>query len=524
MAQVRMQEDEKQREIAEEEEQSLHSSTIPHSSQLGLNLRPCSYALETNPSPLGLLSLPWEMVARIASHLSAQCILNVLPQVCRALGQVGEDASAWQLRAHRLTGPRSSFPVCPRENFDWSTACLEMEQLIEWWVKEDEKAETAHRVEQEREVQEEMEQDRADRPNGEGAEVLVNGAAHEDVEEMRLEEEAHERPGEGEEQGNDVVLIREEGGENGAEEGGQDDSRTNSLEHITLSSGHIADINAVLLVGGEGLVCVTGSRDRNVNLWDVRSGSNGVLLNTLKARGNFSTTHRGWVWCLAASGNLLASGSFDSSVKLWDLQAGGAERMVLKSRAAVLCLSCQQHMLFAGSHDQKVSIYDTRATQPLVKSLRLHGDAVLSLASDEQYILSGSKDNTVAVYDRRAGKVLTKVQLQSYLLSMSYSGHEVWAGDNHGLLHTFSLSEGSLKPIAQFNVGHTSLVTGVHHSPGTLYTCSSDRTIKVHLPCAPPKTLCTLHYQAGLNGLSVEADVLAIASGDIDVDVWRPKH
>lgn len=137
-------------------------------------------------------------------------------------------------------------------------------------------------------------------------------------------------------------------------------TNSSTLEHITLSSGHIADVNAVLLVGGEGSVCVTGSRDRNVNLWDVRNGSEGVLLSTLKARGKFSTTHRGWVWCLAASGDLLASGSFDSYVKVWDLQAGGAERMVVNARAAVLCLSCQQHMLFSGSHDQKVNIYDTR--------------------------------------------------------------------------------------------------------------------------------------------------------------------
>lgn len=38
-----------------------------------------------SPSPcsdaVGLLSLPWEMVTRIASHLPAQCIINVLPQV-----------------------------------------------------------------------------------------------------------------------------------------------------------------------------------------------------------------------------------------------------------------------------------------------------------------------------------------------------------------------------------------------------------------------------------------------------------
>lgn len=135
---------------------------------------------------------------------------------------------------------------------------------------------------------------------------------------------------------------------------------TPALEHITLSSGHIADVNTVLLVGGEGSVCVSGSRDRNVNLWDLRRGSSTALLGTLGARRRYNSTHQGWVWCLAASGNLLASGSFDSTVKLWDLNAGGAERGKIQSRAAVLSLSCQDHMLFAGSHDQKVSIYDTR--------------------------------------------------------------------------------------------------------------------------------------------------------------------
>lgn len=29
----------------------------------------------------GLLSLPWEMVTHIASHLSAQCVISVLPKV-----------------------------------------------------------------------------------------------------------------------------------------------------------------------------------------------------------------------------------------------------------------------------------------------------------------------------------------------------------------------------------------------------------------------------------------------------------
>ncbi|KAK3553265.1 hypothetical protein QTP86_032777 [Hemibagrus guttatus] len=495
-----------------------------------------------SPSPSGLLSLPWEMVACIASHLPAQCVINVLPQVCRSLGQVGEDISAWQRRAQRLTGPQSSFPVGPRDHFDWPTACLEMEQLIECWARPEETAQLPEpRIEIQVEVEDEVVQEGEAVPNGEAREADAERQPAPAEEEIRPEDEDPEI--QREEQGDNVMIIREEERENAAMEDElnreqlqerhqeQEDSGidvqmnlTSALEHIVLSSGHIADVNTVLMVGGEGSVCVSGSRDRNVNLWDVKRSSSGVLLGTLGARCRYNTTHQGWVWCLAASGDLLASGSFDSTVKLWDLNAGGAERGNIRSRAAVLSLSCKEHMLFAGSHDHKISIYDTRAAEPLVKSLRLHSDIVLCLASDEQYILSGSKDNTVAVFDRRAGKALKKIHLKSYLLSMSYSGREVWAGDYHGLLHTFSMNEGSLKSLAQFNVGHTSLVTGMHHSPGTLYTCSSDRTIKVHLPCAPPKTLYTLHNKVAVNGLSVEAGVLAVATGDMNVEVWRPRQ
>lgn len=35
-----------------------------------------------SPEPSRLLSLPWEMVTHIASHLPAQCVISVLPKVC----------------------------------------------------------------------------------------------------------------------------------------------------------------------------------------------------------------------------------------------------------------------------------------------------------------------------------------------------------------------------------------------------------------------------------------------------------
>ncbi|XP_010872327.1 F-box/WD repeat-containing protein 9 [Esox lucius] len=561
--------------------------------QLGLPSVSRLPSAEPSPSPSGdgsgLLSLPWEMVARIASHLPAQCVITVLPQVCHALGNVGKDSTAWQLRARRLTGPRASFPVGPRDNFDWPSACLEMEELIACWTGQGERAaREAEQAKRERDVERAQERERerealaeegvgqweeveAGRPQmDEGIEVEAvaeDGFRLEGVREVALDrEELMEDPGGDlrigvgereerqeaaaeammEEDRDDeqavleaieveerVGVLPDRDAHDDAAEPRQEERNGSSrppspppaLERLSLPSGHIAEVNSVLLVGGEGAVCASGSRDRNVNLWDLRDGgSTGRLIHTLGGQGLFST-HRGWVWCLAARGPLLASGSFDSTVRLWDLGAQGAERGLIRARAAVLCLALPQtDVLLAGTYDKKVSIYDTRVAEPLVKSLRLHSNAVLCLAADEQYILSGSKDRTVVIYDRRAGKTLQKLQLSSYLLSMCYSGSEVWAGDNRGTLHAFSMQAGSFKAISQFDVGHTSLVTGIHRSPGSLYTCSADRTIKVHLPCAPPRTLCTLHHQAGVSGLSVEAGVLAIASGEMCVEVWRARR
>lgn len=501
----------------------------------------------------GLLSLPWEMVTHIASHLPAQCVITVLPKVCHALSNVGKDNTAWQIRARRLTGSRANFPVGPKEDFDWPTACLEMEQLITYWTDQ---AHIVAKQNQEQEEERERENERgadngepaAELPDGmddvEGVGVPAQEVAYGLDEGLEVALEGDEIPGNHLDE-NAAALIDEQhnerqdralnpqenldprllGNERPLEREGEparSPSPSPALECITLPSEHIAQVNSVLLVGGEGRFCATGSRDWNVKLWDLEAGHSGNLLHTLGGQGQFNT-HRGWVWCLASQGPLLASGGFDSTVRLWDLPSGGAERGTIKTGAAVLCLSCQTDTLLAGTFDRKVNMYDPRAADPLVKSLRLHANAVMCLAADDKYIISGSKDCTVALYDCRAAKGLKKIRLKSYLLSMSYNGSEVWAGDNGGMLHSFSMQAGTLKAVSQFDVGHTAMVTGIHRSPGSLYTCSSDRTVKVHIPCSPPRTLCTLQHQVGVNGLSVEAGVLAIAAGETCVEVWRPR-
>ncbi|XP_032444353.1 F-box/WD repeat-containing protein 9 [Xiphophorus hellerii] len=520
-----------------------------------------------------LLLLPWEILTHIASYLPAHCLINVLPKVCRTLSTVGEDTTAWQLRAQRLIGSRVRFPVGPRDDFDWPTSCLEMEQLITFWAGEvqhvgkqseeemdrvrleergqvaegheneggegvarvgvaaqevaygaDEGIEVVMEVEND-EIQPVLDGDQVEQLR-EGLEGRLEVDAAALIEDGRMELNADVGPDAAQHDQNDFAYPRHLNDRGRVEMVQDQPSRSPSpppaLECITLPSSHIALVNSVLLLGGKGAVCATGSRDYDVKLWDLEEGSNGTLLHTLGRKGDF-TSHQGWVWCLASEGPLLASGSFDSTVRLWDLQAGGTNRGLIRTGSAVLCLSCQNDVLLAGTFNKRINMYDTRAAEPLIKSVHLHGNAVMCLAADDTYIISGSEDCTVAVYDCRAMKALKKIKLSSYLSSMSYSGNEVWAGDKKGMLHSFSMQTGTLKLLSRFDVGHTALVTGIHKSAGCLYTCSTDKTVKIHIPSGPPRTLCTLCHAGVVHGLSVEAGIVAVSTGDETVNIWRPR-
>ncbi|XP_004635619.1 F-box/WD repeat-containing protein 9 isoform X1 [Octodon degus] len=378
----------------------------------------------------GLLSLPPELLLEICAYLDARLVLHILPRVCHALRDLVRDHVTWKLRAQRRV--RAPYPVVEEEDFDWPTACIELEQHLARWAEDGRRA-----------------------------------------------------------------------------------------EYFCLADGHFASIDSVLLLQG-GTLCLSGSRDRNVNLWDLRQLGAEPSRVLIKALGTQKgSTHKGWVWSLAAQDHHVCSGSWDSTVKLWDMAADGQQFGELKSKAAVLCLSYRPDILVAGTYDKKVTIYDPRAGPALLKSRRLHSSAVLALLADDKHIISGSEDHTLVVFDRRTNSVLQRMQLDSYLLCMSYQEPQLWAGDNQGLLHVFANRDGCFQLVRSFDVGHKSQITGIKHSLGALYTTSTDKTIRVHVPTDPPRTICTRSHHNVLNGICAEGNVVVAASGGLSLEVWR---
>ncbi|KAM9313072.1 F-box/WD repeat-containing protein 9 [Gastrophryne carolinensis] len=290
-------------------------------------------------------------------------------------------------------------------------------------------------------------------------------------------------------------------------------------EHFSLADGHYAPVDAVLLLE-RGSLCVSGSRDRNVILWDLNQL--GKKKTKCKVLGTEKTgTHKGWAWSLAACDNLVCSGSWDSTMKIWDIAAEGQQVREIRGRAAILCLAYLPDILVAGSYDKKVSIFDPRASRPLKEAKKLHSSPVLCVAADEHHIVSGGEDRTLVVFDRRANSVLQTIQLDHYLFCMSYEAPQLWAGSNQGLIHVYRSHGGTFQHLRSFDVGHSSQITGVWQSAGALYTTSTDKTMKVHIPTDPPRTLCTMTHSSVINGVSVAGHTVAAACGEQAVEIWK---
>jgi WD40 repeat protein/tetratricopeptide (TPR) repeat protein len=267
----------------------------------------------------------------------------------------------------------------------------------------------------------------------------------------------------------------------------------------------------------DGQQLAAGLTDRNILLWDLRTGREGGTL-----RG-----HEAEVWAATYSpnGQQLASGSADGVIILWDPATGERERILGKHEDAVQALAYSPDglQLASASSDDTIVVWDLE-TGAKVETLEEHTGDVLSIAYslDGQHLASGSGDQSIILWDSVTGQVVRTLRgHKEPVTSVVYSpdGNQLASGSFDDTIILWSTETGER---IQTLRGHTDNVLSVAFSPDGkwLASGSTDGTAALWNLSTPEVFRILRGHNALVRSVVFSPDGNLLASGGDD-DVIR---
>ncbi|ETO02590.1 WD-repeat protein, partial [Reticulomyxa filosa] len=126
---------------------------------------------------------------------------------------------------------------------------------------------------------------------------------------------------------------------------------------LILFKGHESRVNSVRYGSNElRNIILSGSHDKSIRLWDIRSGKQFQMFNG----------HKDYVWYAEYSpfviknnignSNVLCSGSYDNTIRFWDIRSNKSELYVIKGDKGddgITCLKFMSLKKKVKSHEQK---------------------------------------------------------------------------------------------------------------------------------------------------------------------------
>jgi F-box and WD-40 domain protein 1/11 len=159
---------------------------------------------------------------------------------------------------------------------------------------------------------------------------------------------------------------------------------------------------------------ISGSRDRSVKVWDIKSG---LCIKTISPSVSDATSQ-------AEEIDLHSSALEDGGRALWPATVPRSQTLPIPAssdiaaprgsssmvhQASILCLDFDSDILVTGSSDRTCIVWNVRNNYTPIKRLTHHAGAVLDVCFDSQHIVSCSKDTTICIWDRETSTTLRRL-------------------------------------------------------------------------------------------------------------------
>ncbi|KAI9822039.1 MAG: hypothetical protein M1832_003211 [Thelocarpon impressellum] len=229
---------------------------------------------------------------------------------------------------------------------------------------------------------------------------------------------------------------------------------------------------------------ITGSRDRTVRIWDIRT------FRTIKVLGQPAATGSD-----AATGPASQDANIDAGVitvqpscaqapaPAASAQSSGSrgapDTSAMYHDASILCLQFDSEILVTGSSDATCIVWSIPEDYKAVRRLQHHTHGVVDVCIDRQRIVTCSKDTTVCVWDRQTGELLR--QMSGHIgpvNAIQMRGNLVVSTSGDALIKLWNLDSG--RCVREF-AGHTRGLACVQFSEDSRLIVSggNDHVIRV---------------------------------------------
>ncbi|QUC22205.1 uncharacterized protein UV8b_06446 [Ustilaginoidea virens] len=214
-------------------------------------------------------------------------------------------------------------------------------------------------------------------------------------------------------------------------------------------------------------VMVSGGCDRDVRVWDLKTGA---CLHTL--RGHTST-----VRCLKMADSTTAiSGSRDTTLRIWDIRTGLCRNVLVGHQSSVRCLEIKGDIVVSGSYDTFARVWSISEGRCL-QTLQGHFSQIYAIAFDGKRVVTGSLDTNVRVWDPMTGECLAILQGHTSLVGqLQMRGDTLVTGGSDGSVRVWSLER--MCPIHRL-AAHDNSVTSLQFDDARVVSGGSDGRVKI---------------------------------------------